>query len=320
MGLILELFQKDSYKKRYGNFVPNFEISQVDSSSQKAFDDALNKLAKSKELIEEVTNWRSSQDDIRNAMKNPSSEMQKNLFEKLGQKVEKLKVIHDFCKEDVVVLFQNLRRELASVEEEKLEDEEKLRRQEAWSKLLAQLISFVLHWDQCKTKQPAMLNDYSYYKREFVKVRATLPQEKVDQFLEISGALSFWLAQPMPMCKTLGESLKDESSKKLLRDISSFCCSLVKNDKFSGSQAGDNEQLCLRCAVGCIILYDQASQGGAFASKTFETKAICQTLDTLSSRSNNWHEFCEEMKSVIRYGSWSYQQHSSKSERRCIGD
>jgi hypothetical protein len=320
MGLILELFQKDSYNKRYGNFSPDFENTQVDSQSQKTYDEVTKSLVKSKQLIEEVTTYRSNQNEIRNAMQNPASESQRNLFEKLGENVEKLKLSYNFSNNDVVTMFQNLRNELARIEEEKLEDEEKLRRQGVWSKLLADLISFVLQWDQCKMRTPALLNDYSFYKREFVKLRYSLPQEQQDEFLQMSGKMSFWLAQSMPMSKTLGQALKDDRSRELLRDISAFCCSLVKNEKFAGANARENEILCLRCAVGCIILYDEASEGmGAFASNTFETKSICQTLDMFSNRTDNWHEICEELKSVIRYGSSSYQQYGSKAERRYIG-
>jgi len=322
MGLILELFQKDRYEKRYGNYTPDFQNPQIDSPYQKTYDEVTEKLSKSRELIEEVSNYRSNQNDIRQTMTNPSAENKKMLFEKLGKRVERLKAFYNFCKEDVVTMFQELRRILARVEEEKLEDEEKLKRQEVWSKLLAELISFVLQWDQHKMREPALLNDYSYYKREFVKLRASLPPEECEEFLQLAGVLSFWLAQSMPMCKMLGESLKDDNSRKLLRDISAFCCSLVKNEKFTGSesQCRENEILCLRCAVGCIILYDRASEGmGAFASKTFETKTICKTLATYAERRGYSSELCDNLKNVIRYGSQSFQQYGSKDERRYIG-
>jgi len=320
MGLILELFKNDSYEKRYGNFTPDFTNPQVDSHFQKTYEEATKKLAKSKELVKEVSNYQSNQDEIREAMRNPSAENNKVLFDKLGKNVEKLKGFYEFCKDDVVTLFQDLRRELARVEEEKLDDEEKLRQQEVWSKLLAELISFVLQWDQCKMREPALLNDYSCYKREYIRFSESMPPEQREEFSKISGVLSFWLAQSMPMCKMLGESLKDDSSRKLLRDISAFCCSLVKNEKFAGNNARESDVLCLRCAVGCIILYDGASvEMGAFASKTFETKSICKTLATYPDRTGDCYELCEDLKSVIRFGSRSYQQYGNKAERRFIG-
>lgn len=319
MGLVLDVFQKEG-KKKFRGFVPDFDNAKVDEKSEGIYTEINKKLAESDELISNLNNWTSSQDSIREVMKNPTVANTHALFEEVLKNVDKIKVFYNYSNNDLVKLFQLLRKEIEEVEEEKMDESEKLRRQEAWAKQLAHLIGFVVHWDQCKMQKPSLLNDFSYYKRNLAKHANDFNLERdVEQTL--AGNISFWLAESMPMCKTLGESLKDAKSRKLLKDICELCCNLVKNKKFAGQTAISNEMLCVRCAVGCVVLYDRAAGGsGAFGSKSFKTKEVCSVLSTFPTQANNAKEVCENLKSVIRYGCQSYGQYASKIERRHIGD
>jgi len=319
MGLVLEVFQNEKCRK-FKDYTPDFDTTTVDEKSRKFYNEVSTKLEESEKLIETLRQYASSQDSVRESMKNPTAENQRTSFEAILKNVETIKTFYNYCNEDVVKVFQSLRVEIERVEDEKIEESEQLKRQEAWAKQLAQLIGFVVHWDQLKMREPALLNDFSYYKRNLSKQAKAF---ELDQDVEErqAGFISFWLAESMPMCKTLGESLKDSKSKKLLKDISELCCSLVKHKKFTGKTARDNEVLCLRCAVGCIVLYDRAAGGpGAFGSKTFRTKPICSCLASFPARFQDTKELCDGLKNVIRYGCQSYGQYASSAERRCCDD
>jgi len=319
MGLVLDVFQKEGDKKFKG-FVPDFDNATVDEKCAGFYSEIEKKLAESYELISQLKGYTSSQESIRLAMTNPTAANKHSSFEEILKNVEKIKVFYNYCNNDLVKLFQKLRLRIEEVHEEKLEESEKLKRQEAWAKQLALLISFVVQWDQGKMQEPSLLNDFSYYKRHLARQANDFNLE-LDVEERLASTISFWLAESMPMCKTLGESLKDQKSQKLLKDISELCCSLVKNKKFIGQNSINNEMLCVRCAVGCIVLYDRAAGGrGAFGSKSFKTKQVCSVLASYGSRTKNAEELCGSLKSVIRYGCQSYGQYASKVERRCIGD
>jgi len=319
MGLVLDVFHKEGDKKFKG-FIPDFDNAMVDEKSAEFYSEITKKLAESNELISQLNGYTSSQDIIREALKNPTVANKHSSFEEILKNVEKIKVFYKYCSEDLVKLFHQLRNQIEEVNDEKVEEGDKLRRQEAWAKQLAQLISFVVQWDQGKMQEPSLLNDFSYYKRNLAGQANDFNLE-LDVEESLASTISFWLAESMPMCKTLGESLKDLKSQKLLKDVSALCCSLVKNKKFIGQTAVNNEVLCLRCAVGCIVLYDRAAGGrGAFGTKSFKTKQICSVLSAFPSRAKNYEDLCESLKSVIRYGCQSYGQYASKTERRYIGD
>jgi len=320
MGLVLDVFQNDG-KKKFKGFVPDFDNAKVDEKSEGIYTEINKKLAESDELISHLNSWTSSQDSIRKVMKNPTAANTHSLFEEILKNVDKIKLFYNYCNNDLVKLFQLLRKEIEEVEEQKMDESETLRRQEAWAKQLAHLIGFAVQWDQCKMQKPSLLNDFSYYKRNLTKHANDFNLER-DVEERLAGTISFWLAESMPMCKTLGESLRDPKSRKLLKDISELCCNLVRKKKFAGQTAAiRNEMLCVRCAVGCIVLYDRAAGGsGAFGSKSFKTKQICSVLCSFPTQANNAKEICESLKSVIRYGCQSYGQYASKIERRYIGD
>jgi len=319
MGLVLVVFKNEKHKK-FRDYEPDFDTARVDEKSRDFYNEVTSKLEKSYEMLKHIREYKTSQDSVRESMKNPTAENQRSSFEDILRNVDTIKTFYNYCNKEVVKLFQQLRMEIERVEDEKVEESEQLKRQEAWAKQLAQLISFVVQWDQLKMRQPQLLNDLSYYKRNLSKQAKAF---KLDQEVEerLAGIISFWLAESMPMCKTLGESLKDPQSKKLLKDISELCCSLVKHKKFHGSSRRENEILCLRCSVGCIVLYDRAAGGpGAFGSKSFHTKSICSTLNSFPSRFEDAKNLCDDLKSIIRYGCQSYGQYASNTERRCCGD
>jgi len=318
MGLVLNVLKRDD---KYTGYTPNFDTAGVDEKSQDQYREILSKLGESQKLISQLNGYKTSQDRIREAMKNNSAENKRLAFASTLENVKRIKVCYKYCTEDLVKLFQDLRERIREVEEEKLEDKAQLyKKQEAWAKELARLISFVVEWDQGKMQKPSMLNDFSYYKRNLPQQAANF-ELAADTEESLASNISFWLADSMPMCKTLGDSLKAKESLKLLKDISALCYHLVESKKFAGSKtAHSNEVLCLRCAVGCIVLYDRASGGhGAFGSKTFRTKKICEVLSKYQTQNNEMKDLCLGLKSVIRYGSMSFREHASAKEKEYIG-
>jgi len=316
MGLVLKTLRKDD---KYTGYEPNFDTAGVDEKSQDQYHEILEKLGESKKLLIQLNGYKTSQDRIRDAMNTNSAENKRLAFESTLENVKRIKICYKYCNEDLVKLFQDLRERIREVEEEKLEDKEQLKKQEAWAKELARLISFVVEWDQGKMQKPTMLNDFSYYKRNLPQQAANF-NLVADTEESLASSISFWLAESMPMCKTLGESLKAKESLRLLKDISALCYHLVESKKFVGTKTPQrNEVLCLRCAVGCIVLYDRASGGhGAFGSKTFRTKKICEVLSKYQTANKEMKDLCMGLKRVIQYGSMSFRDYATAKETEYI--
>jgi hypothetical protein len=143
----------------------------------------------------------------------------------------------------------------------------------ALAKQLSEIFDFVFHFDEAKMVNPAIQNDFSYYRRVLSRVKHSTKEDKskivVDE--ELANKMSFFFAYPTPMMKVLIDATMefDKNAKVRLIDGLSLVCNLCL--KFLENPTSENEKahmLALCAMTGCIILVDHLHDIGAFHKKS----------------------------------------------------
>jgi len=116
---------------------------------------------------------------------------------------------------------------------------------------------------------PAIQNDFSYYRRVLGRMKDKKQKMKVDE--ELANKMSFFFAYPTPMMKVMIDSTTQMDKLERTRLINGL--SLIANLCLSNIQSGngisnDNMTLLLCSMTGCIILVDHLRDDGAFDKKS----------------------------------------------------
>lgn len=120
-----------------------------------------------------------------------------------------------------------------------------LETQQALVKQLAEILEFVLKFDELKMKTPAIQNDFSYYRRTLTWQRMSVPQEgyHLEDTKEISNELAYrmslFYAHATPMLKVLTEAtmtfvlehpeIPKENITETLSTMAKVCLRMLEN-------------------------------------------------------------------------------------------
>jgi len=158
-------------------------------------------------------------------------------------------------------------------------------------KQLANIFDFVFHFDQAKMVNPAIQNDFSYYRRVLTRMKNADKEKakdiKVDE--EVANKMSFFFAYPTPMMKVLIDATTDFDSNAKTRIVGglSLIANLCLKSLTSGGDGDEGQAMLYLCAMtGCIILVDHLLEDGAFNNKSpIRIKSAIMTLknNTLST-------------------------------------
>jgi len=135
---------------------------------------------------------------------------------------------------------------------------------------IANIFSFVFHFDEAKMMNPAIQNDFSYYRRVLGRMKDKKQKMKVDE--ELANKMSFFFAYPTPMMKVMIDSTtaldKSERPRLIggLSMVANVCLQNITSNAEIGG--GDNIMLLLCAMTGCIILVDHLRDEGAFDKKS----------------------------------------------------
>lgn len=150
-----------------------------------------------------------------------------------------------------------------------------LQNKQALAKQLADILDFVLRFDDLKMINPAIQNDFSYYRRTLNRMKINKKDGNVKIRDELANRMSLFFAYPTPMMKVLSDTTSrylsgdsDIPAEKVtegLAVMANVCYEMVLNKKFS--QEATN-LFCLRAMTGSIILFDHISPTGAFTKKS----------------------------------------------------
>jgi hypothetical protein len=143
----------------------------------------------------------------------------------------------------------------------------------ALTKQLGQIFDFVFHFDEAKMVNPAIQNDFSYYRRVLGRMKSNGDKkEKVIVDEELANKMSFFFAYPTPMMKVLIDATTafDKNQKhRVIAGLSLVANACLKSLSDEGGENKEDKTMLFLCAMtGCVILVDHLHDEGAFHAKS----------------------------------------------------
>ncbi|XP_041924512.1 CYFIP-related Rac1 interactor B [Alosa sapidissima] len=207
-----------------------------------------------------------------------------------GQEIrEAIKKFYEFSQRLEAALHSLLR---ALTSETYDDPTQHLEREQALAKQFAEILHFTLRFDELKMTNPAIQNDFSYYRRTLNRMRINnVPAEGENEVNnELANRISLFYADATPMLKTLSDgttkfvsenkNLPIENTTDVLSTMASVCKVMLETPEYrSRFTSEDTVSFCLRVMVGVIILYDYVHPVGAFAkSSKIDMKGCIKVL------------------------------------------
>lgn len=292
MGNLLKLLtreEQDSGGSKIDIFL-DFENASPTEGEKEVYEVVNGVLVVAPRILEELQNYRGANEEIRQAISNAlDEELQEMAWKAVVPLVGKLKSFYEYALELETVLPQLLHA-LCAGPETPLEH---LERQQALAKQFAEILHFTLKFDDLKMTNPAIQNDFSYYRRTLSRrkmANADDDNEGIQVSNEMANRMSLFYAYPTPLLKTLSDatskfvtenkSLPIENTTDCLSTLANLCRTMIENPEFSARVANQETYLfCLRVMVGLIILYDHVHPVGAFAkTSNIDIKASIKVL------------------------------------------
>lgn len=156
-----------------------------------------------------------------------------------------------------------------------------LKDQEALCQVFARLLGKMLEWDSQKVQQPNILNDFSFYRRNFAKmVEYDIPFPVLEQE---ANMISMFLAQPCPLTMGIARVVmeaRDERARLVFANIANALCRAV-TEEFQEPATLDFACCAMSCAA---VVFDHSSDAGIFASNEIKLRAIVEALGGYGQR------------------------------------
>jgi hypothetical protein len=282
MGQLLSLISESKNAEKV--FI-DFEKA-IPSDDEKALHDAVAEvLNKAPVILDRLRKYAGCEEFIRKAITTPGPETEEAAWEAVLPAVDQLQQFYDFSLE-LEQCFPKLLVALCKSDGEKTPKNHLS--SQALAKQLADVFDFVLRFDDAKMVNPAIQNDFSYYRRTLNRMKLSKKDANIKIRDELANRMSLFFAYPTPMMKVLSETtakflstdvtVPRENVTSVLATLANVCHDMVENKKFSKE---DFTMLSLRAMVGSIILYDHVSEQGAFVKKSpINVKGCIHVLKT----------------------------------------
>jgi hypothetical protein len=220
-------------------------------------------------ILDRLFKYDGCEEYIRKAITSPGEETEEAAWNAVLPAVDQLQEFYDFSLE-LESCFPKLLVALC-----KNEPKDSLANQQALAKQLADVFDFVLRFDDAKMVNPAIQNDFSYYRRTLNRMKLSKKDLNIKIRDELANRMSLFFAYPTPMMKVLSETTAKflASDQSVPRDnvtialgtIANVCHDMVAKKKF---EADATNMMCLRAMTGAIILFDHLHAQGAFQKKS----------------------------------------------------
>ncbi|KAH8296640.1 hypothetical protein KR054_009175 [Drosophila jambulina] len=272
MGKLLSLLSRDDSNccaaKSYDVFL-DFENAAPTETEREIYDEVERVLRESEVVLEEIQIYRGAGKEIREAIADPSPEVTSKAWAAVLPLVNKLKR----CYEHSMELDKIVPKLLGQLVGGKLNPTQHLETQQALVKQLAEILEFVLKFDEYKMKTPAIQNDFSYYRRIVSRQRVDSTENMLVS-TELANRMSLFYAHATPMLKVLSEATSKfvndnaddvQNTTETLGTMAKVCLRMLENPKLLQQiEREDTKMLVLRVMVGLVILYDHVHPEGAF--------------------------------------------------------
>jgi len=246
-------------------------------------------MAKAPAILDQLRKYAGCEEYIRRAITTPGPETEEAAWEAVLPAVDQLQEFYKFSIE-LDQCFPKLLVALCKNEHGPAARGSHLSNMQALAKQLADMFDFVLRFDDTKMVNPAIQNDFSYYRRTLNRMKLSKKDANIKIRDELANRMSLFFAYPTPMMKVLSETtarflstdqtVPRENVTSVLAALANVCHDMVENKKF---QNEDFTMLSLRAMVGSIILYDHVSEHGAFVKKApINIKGCIHVLKTFT--------------------------------------
>ncbi|CAH0398852.1 unnamed protein product [Chilo suppressalis] len=291
MGKLLSLLSRDDSNccssPRYDIFL-DFENAAPTDTERVVFEEVQRVLLDSEKILEEIQCYKGAGREIREAIADPSRISQERASRAVKPLVDKLLRCYNHSLE----LQRVVPRLLGSLVGGAMSPTQHLEQQQALVKQFAEILEFVLKFDEHKMKTPAIQNDFSYYRRSVSRgglINAETPGDEPHISSEVTNRMSLFYAQATPMLKVLSEATSQfvndnqqdlENTTETLSTMAKVCLRMLENPKLVAQFSREETSLLvLRVMVGLIILYDWVHPSGAFCrSSSVDVKGCVKFL------------------------------------------
>ncbi|PIK55821.1 hypothetical protein BSL78_07309 [Apostichopus japonicus] len=250
--------------------------AQPTDGEKEIFDVVSGVLTNAIKVLEDLQQYQGAGDEIRFAISHPNNEeYQEKAWAAVCPLVVRLRNYYEYSIE-VARAVKSLLFIICSTD---MSAKEHLEIQQATAKQFAEILDFTLRFDDLKMTNPAIQNDFSYYRRTLSRMRMASQESSGDMSLavnnEMANRMSLFYAQPTPMLQTLSDAttkfvsenkeLPIENTTDILSTMTAVCRVMLENKEYhTRFQQGDTVLFVLRVMVGLIILYDHVHPVGAF--------------------------------------------------------
>jgi len=248
----------------------DFENSAPSESEQELYDSCNEVLSRGPAILNALLAYKGCEEHIRKAITNPTPESEEAAWEAVLPAVDQLQEFFDYATE-LEDVFPKLLAALCDAQ-----PKHTIQNKQALAKQLADVLDFVLRFDDAKMVNPAIQNDFSYYRRTLNRMKINKKVSDIKIRDELANRMSLFFAYPTPMMRVLSEVTSkylNDNSSTVARDnvtqglsvMANVCFEMVLNKKFDSDQTN---MFCLRAMTGAIILYDHIHAQGAFIKKS----------------------------------------------------
>jgi len=268
------------------DFVVDFENAQPSDEERDLYDKIGQVLERSQPILDKLLKYSGCEEYIRKAITTPGPETEEAAWNAVLPAVDQLQEFFDYAME-LEIWFPKLLTSLCKDSTSK----GGIQNQQALAKELASVFDFVLRFDDCKMTNPAIQNDFSYYRRTLNRMKISKKEMNIKIRDELANRMSLFFAYPTPMMKVVSDtttkflttdtSVPRDNVTSVLAAMANVCQAMVQNKKFT---TDSTNMFCLRAMTGAIILFDHVDAQGAFGKKSpINIRAAINTLKTYTS-------------------------------------
>ncbi|GAB1297307.1 CYFIP-related Rac1 interactor A [Apodemus speciosus] len=301
MGNLLKVLTREI--ENYPHFFLDFENAQPTEGEREIWNQISAVLQDSESILTDLQAYKGAGPEIRDAIQNPNDiQLQEKAWNAVCPLVVRLKRFYEFSirlglfivvdyidgfpyiepslhpwDEAYLIMQKALQSLLESLTCPPYTPTQHLEREQALAKEFAEILHFTLRFDELKMRNPAIQNDFSYYRRTISRNRINNMHLDIENEVnnEMANRMSLFYAEATPMLKTLSnatmhfvsenKTLPIENTTDCLSTMTSVCKVMLETPEYrSRFTSEETLMFCMRVMVGVIILYDHVHPVGAF--------------------------------------------------------
>jgi hypothetical protein len=254
-------------------------------------------LTKSDSVLEKLFAYKGCEEFIRKAITTPGPDTENAAWSALLPAVETLQEFYEFSTE-IEKVYPKLLQKLFVDSSDGGNLKQSLEGQQALAKQLADIFDFALRFDDAKMVNPAIQNDFSYYRRSLSRMKLNNKGGDIKIKDELANRMSLFFAYPTPMMKVLtdttvtfvngtngGTPVDKQQVVSGFSLMANVCLDMVEKARFKNIKTN---MFCLRGMTGAILLVDHVDEHGAFQKKsTINMKGAISQLKSFTEASTD---------------------------------